>query len=293
MSVVISLSDVRAEAAPRPALSVHGVGRVAFAAGLDGVARVRDLYQHDPIRIVLPTPPRAEIPSAVFVTTSGGLVGGDVLELTARAFEDVAVQYLPQSAEKVYRSAGADCRIAVTLDVRRGAWLEWLPQETIVFDGARLVRRTAAEVAKGARLLAGDILVLGRGAMGETVRHGLVRDEWEIRRAGKLVWADALRLDGAIAETARHPAGLGGATAVATVVYAADDVRAWLEPAREMLAGVPDGVRAGATVVGGVLLARFLAADPYPLRQAYGDFWAAFRNAAAGLPAELPRLWHI
>ena len=236
MSVVISLSEAKAgklaEKAPPPAIQVHGIGRVAFAAP-DGETRLKDLYQRDPVRVLFPTPPKNEIPTAVFVTTSGGLVGGDVLELTAQAAEDVAVQFMPQAAEKVYRSAGRDSRIEVTLDVEKGAWAEWLPQETIVFDGARLRRRTRADVATGGRLLAGEMLVLGRGAMKETVLTGLVRDDWDVSRDGRLVWADALCLDGAIRETAAHPAGLDGATALATAIYVADDAGDYLETARE------------------------------------------------------------
>ncbi len=293
MSGVISLSEARARTEPKPAIPVRGIGRVIYGVDAEGDVRLKDLYQRDPVRVLFPTPPRGEVPSAVFVTTSGGLVGGDMLELIAWAAERAFVQATAQAAEKVYRSNGPDCRIDVSLSAGPGAWLEWLPQETIVFEGARLVRRTVADIAATGRLLAGEIMVLGRGAMGETVRNGLVRDDWEVRRDGRLVWADALCLDGAIDELADHPAGLGGARAVATVVYAADDAAGHLDGARALLAKAPDGVRVGATLINGLLLMRFLAADPYPLRCAFGEFWAGFRHAAAGLPAALPRLWHI
>jgi len=137
------------------------------------------------------------------------------------------------------------------------------------------------------------MLVLGRGAMGETVHSGLVCDDWEVRRDGRLTWADALRLDGDIADTVDHPAGLGHARAVATVVYVADDAGDYLETARRLLEDAGEGVRTGATLVNGLLLVRLMATDPYPLRNAFGDFWAGFRHAAAGLPRALPRLWQI
>jgi len=288
MSVVISQSEAVA-----PALTVHGRGTVSYGLGPDGVCRLKDLYQGDPVRILFPTPPRGEIPSAVFVTTSGGLVGGDVIELFATAEKDARVLMIAQAAEKIYRSTGADSRIDVSLTVENGAWLEWLPQETIVFDGARLRRTTRVNVAKGGRLLAGEILVLGRGAMGETVHTGLVCDEWQVCREGRLTWADALLLEDDIPAVVDHPAGLGSAKAVATVVFVADDAGDYLATARELLDTVNDDVRCGATVVGGLLVVRFLALDPYLLRNAFGNFWAGFRRAAAGLPAELPRLWHI
>lgn len=293
MSVVISLSDVRGRAAPRPNSSVYGIGRVAFACDDGQTTRLKDLYQHDPVRVLFPTPPRNEIQSAVFVTTSGGLVGGDVLELTAQVSENAAVQLYPQAAEKVYRSTGARSVIDVTLSVKPEAWLEWLPQETIVFDGAQLHRRTHADVAPGARLLAGEFLVLGRTAMGERVLTGLVRDDWEIHRNGRLVWADALCLDGDIAATVAHPAGLDGAVALATAVYVADDAVSFLETARTILEQAPATVRCAATVVNGILVVRFIGAESQAVRSAYGTFWAAFRHAAGGHTATLPRLWHI
>lgn len=291
MSVAISLSDVVAQDRPKP-LDVHGIGRVGFVQK-DGATRLADLYQHDPIRVLFPTPPRYEIQSAVFVTTSGGLVGGDVLELTAQVSENAAVQLTAQAAEKVYRSTGADCKIDVTLSVDTGAWMEWLPQETIAFEGARLWRRTRADVASGGRLLAGEFLVLGRTAMGETVRSGMLRDDWDVFRDGRLVWADALCLEGAIDDIVEHPAGLDGATAVATAVYVADDCSDFLSTARDLLSAAPKGVRTGATVVNGILVVRVMGADALAVRRVYGDFWAGFRNAAADLPAQLPRLWHI
>lgn len=286
MSVAILQSE-------QPAIAVHGKGNVSYGVGPDCVCRLKDLYQSDPVRVLFPTPPRGEILTAVFVTTSGGLVGGDLIELSGTADKDAIVQMIAQAAEKVYRSTGADSRIDVTLDAASGSWLEWLPQETIIFDGARLHRRTRAEVAPGGRLLAGEILVLGRGAMGETVHTGMVRDDWEVHRDGRLTWADALLLEDNIRETVNHPAGLNGALAVATIVYVADDAGDYLETARKLLDTAPDGVRTGATVVNGQLLVRLMAEDPHPLRGSFGDFWAGFRHAAAGLPAALPRLWYI
>lgn len=286
MSVAILQSEF-------PTVAVHGKGVVSYGVGPDGVCRLKDLYQSDPVRVLFPTPPRGEIPAAVFVTTSGGLLGGDLIELTATAEKDAIVQMTAQAAEKIYRSAGPDTRIEVTLEAEAGAWLEWLPQETIVFDKARLRRKTRAEVATGAKLLAGEILVLGRGAMGETVSAGLVRDDWEVHMDGRLTWADAFCLDGDIAAIVNHPAGLDQARAVATVVFVSEDAGDYLVTARELLEAAPEGVRTGATLVNGVLVVRFLSTDPHPLRNAFGDFWAGFRHAAAGLPAVLPRLWYI
>jgi len=194
-----------------------------------------------------------------------------------------------QAAEKVYRSAGPDSTVESRLAVGAGGWLEWLPQETILFDGARLVRRLSLDLAGDAHALAGEIVVFGRLARGERVTSGFLHDAWEIRRDDRLVWADALRLDDPEAALAA-PAGFGGPTALGTLVYARPDAAALLGAARAALGPEPG---AGASVVGDVLLLRLLSDAPHRLRRRFGAAWMSLRAAAGGLPPALPRLWHI
>lgn len=268
---------------------VYGVAKVGFVLK-QGETRLDHLYQHDPLHVLFPTPPAGELPNAVLVTTSGGLVGGDRLELSVSAGPGTAAMATAQAAEKIYRSTGKDSVIDVHLPVGRDAWLEWLPQETILFDGARLRRRTIIDLDAGAKILAGEILVFGRIASGERLSRGLVREEWRVRREGRLVWADALHLEGDMEGIFAEPACFGGATAQATAIYAGDDAPEHLDLARSLL---DNELRAAATVVNGVLVARWLGPDPARLRRAFGDFWAGFRHGCAGLPAILPRLWTI
>ncbi len=268
-------------------------GAEAVFALRQGRTALASLFQHDPLRVLFPTPPLGELTSAVLVTTSGGLVGGDEIKVRIAAGEGAAVLASPQAAEKVYRSAGADCRIDMRLEAGPDAWLEWLPQETIVFDGARLRRRTVVEAAPGAHVLAGEMLALGRAARGERLSCGLLRDAWEVRRGGRLAWAEALHVEDDMADVLAHPAGLGGAVACATAVYVADDAGARLDAARALLEDAGNGVQSAATVVNGVLVARWIATEGAALRRAYGAFWAGFRREVAGLPARLPRLWYI
>lgn len=271
--------------------AVHGRAEVGYGRRA-GVTALCHLYQRDPLRVLFPTPARGEAPTAALVTTSGGLVAGDCLSVAVDAGPNTALTVIPQAAEKVYRSAGADCAIDVSLAAAEGAALEWLPQETILFEGARLRRETVVTVGAGARVLAGEMLVLGRIARGERMTRGLVRDSWEIRRDRHLVWADALHLDGDVGALTAAAAGLGGASAVGMAVYAGDDADAHLDTARSALAG-DDGLCSAATVVNGVLVARFLADRPADLRTAYGRFWGAMRSAVFGRPEALPRLWHV
>ena len=280
-----------AAAGGSPVVRVHGRAEVAFDCR-DGETRLASLYQHDPMRVVFPTPPEGDIPTAVLVTTSGGLVGGDRLDVSIAANAGARAMASAQAAEKVYRSAGADSRIVMELKAGPDSWLEWLPQETIVFQNGRLHRDTLVECDASARVLAGEMLVLGRSAMGERVSAGAVRDSWRVRRDGRLVWADGLRLTGDVDRTVRGKACLDGAVACATLVYVAGDAAEMRDVCRAALDGA-ESVRAACTLVNGVLIARWLGSDALALRHSFAHCWAAMRHAAGGLPARLPRLWHI
>lgn len=300
MSVVTSLS----EAVPRNSGADTGAkvvalrrtavaGEAALAVRADGgITRLVDLHHRDPLSLRLPQPARGDIFEASLITTSGGVVGGDKLTVAVTAGAGAQLRVYPQAAEKVYRSLGADSRIAVALAAESGAWLEWLPQETILFDGARLRRETVVDVAPGARVLAGEFLVFGRRASGERMTHGLIHDAWRVRRAGTLAWADALHAEGDLAAPLASIAGLGGAGAFASVLYAADDAPAQLDALRAVLPADTAAARSALTAVNGLVVGRFLG-DARAVRDSYGAFWAAARSVLAGLPAALPRLWHL
>ncbi|MEO5366471.1 MAG: urease accessory protein UreD [Magnetococcus sp. WYHC-3] len=261
-----------------------------------GRTRLADLYQRAPMRVALPEPEVGEPLHAVLINTSGGLVGGDRCHVEVHADAGTDLLVLPQAAEKVYRSTGADCTLENTLAVGENAFLEWLPQDTILFQGARLERHTQVTLASGARLLAGEILVFGRAAHGESLTRGLLRENWTVLQDQRLLWADRLRLEEDLAIALHHPAALDGARAAATLLWAGppgDDtlevVRSWLlarEPKH-----APDW-RAAAGMINGLLLVRWLAWDPAALRRAYGQLWQELR-ARAGRPARLPPLWSL
>jgi urease accessory protein len=269
---------------------MHGVAEATFVADERG-GRLTHLHQVSPLRLLFPHPAAGDPPLVALVTTSGGLVGGDSLAIDVRADVGASALAVAQAAEKIYRSTGADCRIDVLLSVGAGAWLEFLPQETILFDGARLRRRTRLEVAPTGRLLAGEILVFGRTARGERMNYGLLHDGWEIRRQGRLVWADALHVEGQIAARLDDPAGFAGAAAVASLVLVADQPALWLPLVRARLARFAG--RAAASVVNNVMVVRWLDRDALALRQSFGMVWQALRAAAGGWPARLPRLWYV
>lgn len=289
MYAAISPSD-RLSAAPEFA-GVHGVARIGYVSH-EGASHLATLEQRSPLRVLFPRPMAGDPPTAALVTISGGLVGGDRLDIDVSVGKNASVLAIGQAAEKVYRSLGSDCLVDVSLGVADGVWLEWLPQETILFEGARLRRNTSLDIASGGCALAGEMLVFGRVARGEQMTHGLVRDAWQVRIDGRLAWADALHMEGAdISRCLAAPAGFDGARAFATALYVGPDAGDRLDLARELAAR--DGVRSGATLCGRVLVARWLGADPADVRAAFENFWTGFRAEVRGLPARLPRLWHV
>jgi len=257
-----------------------------------GRTRLAGLHQQAPLRALFPKHPSDDLPMAALVNVGGGLVAGDRCVVEVTVGEGAAAAVTSQAAEKVYRSTGPDTAVETRLTVAAGGWLEWCPQETILFDRARLRRRLRLELAGDARgAMLGEMLVLGRLASGERARSGLLFDRIEVWRDGELAWLDRLRLEGAFGPVLDAAAGLDGNGALATFVHAAPDAGDRLERARELLEA--PGVRAGATLVNGLLVVRWLAADPLALRRAFALFWAGFRAGAAGLPPVTPRLWHV
>ncbi|WP_052710024.1 urease accessory protein UreD [Azospirillum thiophilum] len=274
-------------------VAVHGAATVRFDRR-HGETRLATLYHHDPLRVLMPTPRRGDLPIAVLATTSGGMVGGDRMDVALSAGPGARALVTTQAAEKVYRSTGADCRIDTVVTVEDGAWLEWLPQEAIVFEGSRLRRLTRLDLSGDGRAIAGEMLVFGRAAFGETVTRGLIRDAWEVARDGRLIWADALHLDDDIGEALAHPAGFGGAAACATLLHAAIDAARHLDAIRALAEPLSlEGARIGATALDGLLVVRILGGDARAVRRAYAALWSGLRAETAGLPTRLPRLWEV
>ena len=272
-----------------------GVAEIGFARS-GGVTRLTHLYQRDPLRVLFPTPAAGDPPLAVLLTTSGGLVAGDRLDIDVRLSNGAAAHVTASAAEKIYRSLGPTTVIRQSLSVGAGAALEFLPLETILFDGARLWRKTTIELGPGSTFLGGDIVVFGRRARGERFTTGFFREVWQVRRGGSLVWGDALHLEDDISGIIEDPACFDGAAAFATLILApgARDLHGMLGNAREIQSVArANDVHAGVTAVAGLVIARWLAANPAALRRAYADLACHLRQAAMELPPLMPRLWNV
>jgi urease accessory protein len=274
---------------------VQGTAEIGFVRR-DGVTRLAHLYQSPPLRVLFPLPEADEPPLAAIVTTSGGLVAGDRIDVSVRLGSNTAAHVTASAAEKIYRSLGPTTEIHQSLTVAAAAALEFLPPETILFDGARLRRRTVVDLASIAGFLGGDIVIFGRRARGECFTHGFLHEVWEVQREGRLVWGDALHLDGDIPAIIGDPACFDGASGFATLILAPNDQdpQQFVALARAVQAVTATrDLRAGATVVGGVLVARWLAKDAMLLRRAYADLACHLRAEAMGLPRRMPRMWHV
>ena len=233
-------------------------------------------------RIRLPREPNA---TAVLINTAGGLAAGDRFAVRCEVGAGADLTVTSAAAEKVYRTDGETTRVEVALEVGPGARLDWLPQETLLFDRARLARRLAIDVAGDARLLAFEATVFGRAAHDERVVEGFYEDRWRVRRDGRLVYADTLRLQGAIADHLARPTVAAGARALATLVYVAPDAAARVGDARALLEGAGSDCAAGAW--SGLLAVRFLAPDIETLRRDAARVITGLGGRA------LPRVWHL
>jgi urease accessory protein len=257
-------------------------------------SRLTHLDQRAPLRALFPHCPNMGLPVVAVTATCGGFVGGDRLALSLEVGEGAALMAIGQSAEKLYRSTGAETEITARFTLGRDAWLEYLPQETILFDGARLRRATRVEMGEDSGLLAGEILAFGRHARGEKISHGLIHDSWSISRDGKLAWADIFHgADADLVDLIDHPAALAGSRASAMLIHAGGNLGEALAWVRGKLAALNNQVRMAATIVNDVLLVRWLAPEAADIRPGFAAIWMGLRAMTRGLPAQLPTFWHV
>lgn len=257
-------------------------GAVRFDVRLeDGATRRGDLHESGSLRVRFPSP-EGEGLSAVLVNTAGGVAGGDRFDIDIAAEEGARLTLTTAAAEKVYRATGAAAQLNIGLNIAAGAHLAWLPQETILFDQARIARRIDIELAESASLLLCEIVVFGRAAMGERMRHGEFVDRWRLRRGDRLVFAETVRLDGEVGDKLAKPAVVKGGAAIGTALIVPGD-EALVERLRE--ASESFGGEVGISAWNGFAMARFCAQDAMRVR---ADMTTVLARASL---APLPRLW--
>jgi urease accessory protein len=260
----------------------RAVGAVKFDVRCaDGAMRLRELHEEGSLRVRFPSPEQHGL-SAVLLNTAGGIAGGDRFEIEVTTGEGAHVTVTSAAAEKIYRSHGPDALVHIDLTAERGSRLVWLPQETILFDQARVLRSIDIDVARDASLLLCEMVVFGRRAMGEVMTQGRFIDRWRMRIDGRLVFAEAVRLEGFIAAKLASRAVANGGVAIGTVLVVPGS-EATVEHIRKASEGFQGEV--GVSAWNGFAIARFCAPDAAQLR---ADMMAVLARVS---PSGLPRLW--
>ena len=242
------------------------------------LAGVQDLRQQGSAKVMLPHV--GATPEVVFLNTSGGLTAGDQLSWRLDLGDGVRAIATTQTAERAYLAQGGQAQVTVAHQVGAGGWLDWLPQETILFEGAALSRTTRVELGQGAGCLLLEAVVLGRAAMGETVGRVAFSDRREVWQGGRPRLVEPLLLTDAALLTG--PAGLDGARAFASVALVARGAEDALGPVRAVL-----GDDAAASGFDGKLMVRLRAGDGWPLRVQIAAVLRVLTGRA------LPRVWQM
>lgn len=247
-----------------------------------GETKLVDLHQSGCAKALLPKNYENRI-DAVIINTAGGVTGGDELTYSAQLDAGSDLCLTTQTAERIYKSSGGIGKIDTQFTLGKNSALDWLPQETILFEQSALSRQLTVDMDATASTLILEPIILGRKAMGETLKSCFFTDQWHVTRGGKLAYADALRITDPAALLGT--ACLGQNRAFATLVYIAPDAEARRDQMRSLINF--DDVTTATSAWNGCLVTRFAAPDAQPLRRALISTLSQFRAHP------LPRVWHM
>jgi urease accessory protein len=260
-----------------------GTLRVSSAKGPNGAA-LKDLHQSGSLKVLFPRVADSSDLLGVYVNTAGGITGGDRFVIEGLATADSRMTLTTQAAERIYRAKGSEVgSLATHLNVEANARLDWLPQETILYNHCALRRNLRIDIATGATTLMVEPLVFGRITMGERLRQIQFTDNVRVYRDGNLVFADATRLIGDAYTQLSSAFTAAGMGAGASILYAAPDADLYLSHMRD-LAPELGGV---SLIRPGILFARILAPDSYELRKSLIPMIERLRGA------DLPKTWTL
>ena len=266
-----------------------GLGNVRVSGGVSircaqrlGESRIINSRERDGYK--MRSPRRSSPPEAVLINTGGGIAAGDDILHDVRVDDNADLTVTTQASERVYRSPdGATSKIDTRLSLGSDAGLNWLPQDTIIFDRSRLERSIIAKVPTSASLLIAETLVLGRAAMGETLASGLFRDKWRIYRDDRLVFAENVLLRDETFGLLSEAVMAGGSQALLTLVFLAPDAEDRLGGVREVLAR--SEINCAASAWNKMLVVRGMALKSEQIRSLMSDLVPALRRGT------LPRVW--
>lgn len=278
---------------PEQSTSWHAELHLGFA--LAGKRTVlRENRHRGPLRVQKALYPEGDaVCQAILLHPPSGIAGGDHLAISAGIGAGAHAQLTTPGAGKWYRSGGAEASQCITFTVGEGATLEWLPQESIVFDGARARMQTRVSLAADSCYIGWDILCLGRAAAGERFENGRFDLFFRVDRENRPIWLERGGFDGNDPMLS-SPAGWAGATVCGTLLCTFPELPQQaanlLEACRKI---VPvDGANHGLSALPGMVVARYLGDSSEAARLWFADLWGILRPACCGRPAVIPRIWN-
>lgn len=220
----------------------------------------------------------------------GGIVGGDSLNLELTCNENTSTLITTPGASKFYQSNGFTAWQSQDLVVKENACLEWLPQETILFDGARVDSTTKIELEQQALFIGWEIVSFGRPVCKEEFMTGLFKQSYEIWRGGEPLLIDKITIQDR-AEVFSSLWGLQAQPVMGLMTIVNDDPNALLE-ATNIIQGMIENVgRLSVTVMGSVLVCRCLDTNSMTIRNTFIEIWKAIRLVSIHKQPCEPRIW--
>lgn len=285
MFVDTSLSNPKKLDALPVSQRAFGSASVVFKS-LDSKTKLDRLYQTGCAKIRLPKT-YDQFSEAVLINTSGGITGGDQIAWNIALGRNANAVITTQASERAYKATSGVAKVETHIDVAAGSTCHWLPQETILFEESALSRSLEINLAKDAKLIALEAVMLGRAAMGESIENCFFKDRWRIRQDGKLIFADDIKLDGAIADIERSTALLNGNKCFATLVYVGNEDDEQLNEIMRQLRETASLEQMAFSAFGGKMIARFVAQDTYELRKILIPVLKLLRAA------DVPKVWRL
>ena len=255
---------------------------------------ISSLHYTTPLRAFSNDDGNNDIAAAVIVNTSGGVVSGDTHKVNITVNNNCKVMIFSQSAEKIYKSLNNnEANITNVVNVGENSWLEWLPQETILFENSRLKRNLKIYLSKNSESLVGEIIVLGRLAKGELTNNVFFKDSISIYKNSKIQWLDIVLLNDQLNNARKSITRLSGANCFFTIVLSSENVEKYEQIIYKFIKYNILDATISLTIIHDNLVIRALSKEPLLLRKIFAKIWIFIRSDIKKLPPFMPKLWWV
>ncbi|NCJ05549.1 urease accessory protein UreD [Synechococcales cyanobacterium C] len=276
------------------AASASWQGKLHLNYGVTGdQTRLRAPFAQAPLKIQRPFYPEAGgVCHSILLHTAGGMVGGDRLSIDVNLAPESKALLTSAAAAKIYGSIGTEASQNIQIHLGANARLEWLPQETIVFNQAQFRQTLRVTLDPGAQWLGWDIVRLGRSARGEEFQSGNWRSHTEIWQGNRPLWIDRQRLSGST-ETVASPHGLAHSALVGSLAWVGMAVTPdFVEAIRTQWHPDPgSSAEIGVTRLQQGLLCRYRGCSTLEVQRWFRAVWQQIRTECWGRDICLPRVW--